>query len=127
MEDRRKLVLRIINETPWGDIEGALSVIDEGLAIAMRASRDEFMTWEQHHDAVGFTDEFSIDDVSRLSPEWRFALVARLLRSIAMAYGVGTDYAWDGIGQLDPHISNASIQLRKLLEATAPLGWSVRR
>jgi hypothetical protein len=36
---------------------------------------------------------FSVEDVSGLSDQWRYALVARLIRSIAMAYGVSTDYA----------------------------------
>jgi len=99
--DQQQHVLGIVSENPWGDTAGSLALIDEALAIAMLATRDEFIYWEQRADANGFVDEFSINDVSALSPEWRHALVARLLRSIAMAYGVGTDLGRDEIGQVD--------------------------
>lgn len=116
--DQQQHVLEIVSKNPWGDTAGMLAVIDEALAIAMRATRDEFIHWEQRADANGFVDEFSIDDVSALSPEWRHALVARLLRSIAMAYGVGTDLGRDKIGQVDPDWG-AATPLRDLLTATA--------
>ncbi len=117
--DQQQQVLGIVSENPWGDTAGSLALIDEALAIAMRATLDEFIHWEQLADANGFVDEFSINDVSALSPEWRHALVARLLRSIAMAYGVGTDFSRDEIGQVDPDWSGAATPLRALLTATA--------
>lgn len=61
----------------------------------------------------------AFSDVSALSPKWRHALVARLLRSIAMAYGVGTDFGRDEIGQVDPDWSGAATPLRALLAAIA--------
>jgi hypothetical protein len=94
-------------------------VIDEALAIAMRATRDDFIAWEENAENAGFIDEFSIDDVSVLAPEWRHALVARLIRSIAMAYGVGTDYAEDRIGHIANDADAASTPLRAILASLA--------
>ena len=108
---------RILEQTPWGDVAGALEVIDEGLATAMRATREDFRRWETNHEDAGYVDEFSIDDVAGLSSEWRSALVARLLRSIAMAYGVGTDYASDEIGDIkSDDRSTAAMPLREILD-----------
>ena len=119
-QEQRERALRIISETPWDETHEALSVIDEALAIAMRATRDDFIRWEQQHDAVGLRDEFSINDASALPPEWRCALVARLLRTIAMAYGAGTDYREDAIGQVSLDSDAAATHLRKLLRAILP-------
>jgi hypothetical protein len=118
-QDQEKQVLQIVRETPWGDVEGALETIDEGLSIAMRASQEEFLHWEENADRAGFPDEFSIVDIADLSPEWRHALIARLLRSIAMAYGVGTDYARDAIGEVNLDRTAAVTPVRELLAAIA--------
>lgn len=115
-------VLRIVSKIPWGDVESALKVIDDGLAIAMRATREDFIRWEHHHDDAGFIDEFSIADISALATEWRYALTARVIRSIAMAYGVGTDYSTDEIGEVDcADTSAAGTVVRKLLQAVTPV------
>jgi hypothetical protein len=104
----------------WGDTAASLSLIDEALAFAMDASRDEFVFWEEKAHGAGFADEFSVGEASSLSVEWRFALVARLLRSIAMAYGVGIDYSGDRIGQVILEADVAATPLRELLAAVTP-------
>jgi hypothetical protein len=118
--DQQRRVLAIARATPWGDTAASLSLIDEALARAMDASRDEFVFWEEKAHGAGFTDEFSVGEASSLSVEWRFALVARLLRSIAMAYGVGTGYSGDRIGQVILEADVAATPLRELLAAVTP-------
>ena len=39
--DQEKAMLQVLEETAWGDIKGLLAIVDEALAIAMRATRDE--------------------------------------------------------------------------------------
>jgi hypothetical protein len=51
---QQQTVLLVVSAFPWGDSEGALRVIDEGLAIAMRAARNEFVFWQEHADGAGF-------------------------------------------------------------------------
>jgi hypothetical protein len=64
----------------------------------MEATRREFQEWEQHLGArlehEGGWDEFTLPDenTNELSCNEKLAYVARLLRSLAMSYGVTTDY-----------------------------------
>jgi hypothetical protein len=90
----------LIEKLPWGDVDSALCGMEEALRLAMEATRDDFRYWEMHVEEAGFVDEFSLtpEEVAELSPEWRLAYVARLLRSLAMAYGVSTDYARNEAG-----------------------------
>lgn len=74
--DQQERVLAIFRDTPWGDVAGALGVIDRGLEIAMRATSTDFFYWEQHADSAGIPDEFNVPDLSALSDTWRYALVA---------------------------------------------------
>jgi hypothetical protein len=86
--------LDLINNMPWGDADVAIRTMEEALRPAMEATRDDFQLWEAQADAGGFEDEFALsaNDVVKLLPEWRLAYVARLLRTLALMYGVSTDY-----------------------------------
>ncbi len=50
-----------------------------------------------------FVDEFSVsvDQLDAMTDQWKLALVARLLRTVAIMYGVSTDYVADqpNVGQ----------------------------
>lgn len=89
---RTTAILKVIDETPWGDTNLALRVIDEALTIAMTTSREGLRFWENNLDDSPWNDEFTVEDPASLTPEWQIALLARLLTTIAMAYGLGTPY-----------------------------------
>lgn len=116
---RTGAILKVIDETPWGDIEVALRVIDEALTVAMNASRNGLHYWENNIDDSPWNDEFSVKDPSGLTPEWRIALLARLLRTIAMAYGLRTDYD-DQIGMVILDDDAAATPLRQIIAAFNP-------
>ena len=60
----------------------------------MQATREDFRRWEHDAESFGFADEFSLtpETVAELSPEWRLAYAARLLRSLALSYGMSTEF-----------------------------------
>jgi hypothetical protein len=69
-------------------------VMEAALRRAMEATRDALALWEARaEDDLGFEDEFDLtaDQVAELSDEWRLAYVARLLETLALAYGVNPD------------------------------------
>lgn len=87
--------LRLVENISWGDAHENLNLIDGSLLRAMEATRADFLLWEE--DSAGelrFGDEFSVSEsqVNELSPQWRLAYVARLLRTLALGWGVGTEF-----------------------------------
>jgi hypothetical protein len=79
---------------PWGDIGPAIQATSDILELLMLLTPDEFTRWE-----LALSDEYPsefdipVEYAKTLSTEDRFALVARLIRSLAMHYGARTDYA----------------------------------
>lgn len=105
-EGQQARAIELIQSMPWGDIDGAIRIIDEALLRAMQATADDFQRWEVHADDMGYVDEFSLtpDDVARMSNEWKLAYVARLLRSLAGMFGVGTEFGDQVlVAEHDPH------------------------
>lgn len=92
--NQRAEALELIEKLPWGDMDMSIRTLEEALRLAMEATRDEFALWEQDAEAMD-PDEFALEPatIAGLSPEQRLAYVARLLRSLAMAHGVSTDFA----------------------------------
>jgi hypothetical protein len=89
----KDLLVELVSQEPWGDVLGAIETVDEGLTLALEATREAFWMWEFDNKGEDrFGDEFSLTalSVSNLDGEWRAAYVARLLRSISAAYGLGT-------------------------------------
>jgi hypothetical protein len=84
----------LIESLAWGDIDGDLRTMERALRLAMKATSEDFRRWESEADTAGFSSELSVDayDVAQMSPDWRLAYVARLLRTVALAYGVGTEF-----------------------------------
>ena len=94
-DDQQVRVATFLAGLPWKDVEGAIRDIELNLRLLLAATREPFRMWEAEADGRGFPDEFSLaeDDVRDLSDEWRLAYVARLIRSLALVYGVGEDPA----------------------------------
>jgi hypothetical protein len=83
----------VIESCAWGSMDDYILDMETALRRAMEATRDALAVWEARADDLGFEDEFelSADQVAELSDEWRLAYVARLLQTLALAYGVSPD------------------------------------
>jgi hypothetical protein len=88
--EQRRQAIALIEELPWGDVEAQIRDLEEALWRALEATCGDLLRWEARAEELGFQDEFSLslEDVAALTPEWRLAYVARLVRSLALAYGV---------------------------------------
>src|SRR5436853_575689 len=82
--EHQRAVLDLVKGLPWADVDGAICDMESALRLALEA----FVTWEEAAENQGFEDEFSLtpSQVRDLSPEWRLAYVARLLRTLALSY-----------------------------------------
>jgi hypothetical protein len=97
----RRESLAAIEHVPWGSINHAVDSMDQSLRRAMEATTDAFWVWEK--GAAGerrFGDEFSLTplQVDSLTPKWRLAYVARLIRSFALCWGVSTEFGGGVLG-----------------------------
>lgn len=95
----------LLETTAWGDTIPATEGVAESLRYAMQLTRDEFVAWETEFDGDRI-DEFEVppQEARAMTPEWRLAHLARLVRSIAMNYGVDTDYGKSQpTGRLEPN------------------------
>ncbi len=74
----------------WGDMDAHIRTVEDALVRAVEATSEDFRLWQEQADDCGMHDEFALEpeDVDALTPEWRLAYVARLLRSLAMPYGL---------------------------------------
>jgi hypothetical protein len=80
--------LELIESLAWGDLDHSIRDQELALRLALEATRDSFDDWLiAGGDSV---DEFSIPTrvLNTLSHRERLAYVARLLRTIALHYGV---------------------------------------
>jgi len=112
-------ILALTERTPWGDVDGGIQTIDAALKIAMQASEDEFLAWEEA-EAEGELDEFDPAlPISGMPQPLRFALVARLVRSIALSYGVSTEIGGLAPGTLCGDPSHVATPLRESLRILA--------
>lgn len=107
-ELQRQAVLDLIEQIPWSDARGALETVDEGLAFALDLTATDFRFWHTKIEPLGYEDEYDRTLVSELPPEWKLALVARLLRTIAISYGLSTDYGGGINGQPCLHETHAA-------------------
>lgn len=101
--DRRQQLSDLIEDVPWGDVEGNLETIQESLRIAILATQEDFTLWLETGEHR-YGDEFSLStaQVAALDQETRLALVARLVRDIALACGVATEATQGArLGQLN--------------------------
>jgi hypothetical protein len=104
--------LALIEEMPWGHVDRAIRDMETVLRLAMEATSAEFWWWEEElgpQVEVEYGSEFVVpaDVVAEMTDADKLAYVARLLRTLAHAYGVNTEFglwrdptipgqAWDG-------------------------------
>ncbi len=90
--------IALIEAIPWGDMDLHIRSVERALERAVAATAEEFPLWEAEGEER-FIDEFSVaeEDIAAMSAEWRLAYVGRLVRTIALCYGLGTgDFAFFG-------------------------------
>lgn len=108
-------LIAVLQDLPWGDVQGQLSVLDHALRLGLQATGQDFLLWESKaQEELGVDDEFSLkpDDIQMLSEEWILAYVARLLRTVALMYGIRTEFSPGLLGarQLDGPGSGAIVR-----------------
>jgi hypothetical protein len=107
----------LVGQTPFADIANALVGVEIVLGLATEATREAFWLWEEQADAAGYADEFALDSaqIEAMSDEWRLAYIARLLRTVALDVGIGTEFGGlVGARRNDP--GTLAPLLRNLLE-----------
>jgi hypothetical protein len=94
---------------PWGDLSAAILGVKDSLKLLMLLTSGEFLRWERDlADTYPSEYELPVEHAQSLPIEERFAHVARLIRSLAMDYGLRTDYALppeeirEKIGEISP-------------------------
>ena len=88
--EQRRRIVALVEAVPWGDMDADIRDLEETLERALDATAPDFPLWEEHAQGCGYIDEFSVtpERLREMSPEWRFAYVARLVRTVALWYGV---------------------------------------
>jgi hypothetical protein len=88
-DTQRTAAIDLLETLPWGDIERKIYGLEAALALALEAVGDAVRRWEEEGEDL-FGDEVTLspEQVASLDSEWRFAYIARLLDTAALAYGV---------------------------------------
>lgn len=94
----RARALEVLEEPAWGDLSGQCDTVEAALRRALAATVDDFERWEFEGLEHGFDNEFALsaEEVAKLPAEWHAAYVARLLRTIALCYGIETEFGKAG-------------------------------
>jgi hypothetical protein len=90
-ERQKREVIAVIESCTWGDMELHIRSVEAALERVLQATAEDFPLWEAEGEGR-YADEFSIseEDIAGMSAEWRLAYIARLVRSLALCYGVAT-------------------------------------
>jgi hypothetical protein len=91
---QRQAVIELIEACAWGDTDRDICSMESALRLALEATVEDFWRWENEALELRLGDEFSLskEEVEGLTPEFRLAYVGRLLRSLALCYGVQTEF-----------------------------------
>ena len=126
--EQRSRVIEVLEGLPWDDVHGTLEAVDKALRMALEATVADFLLWEMaEEEQEGSAEErfghefhlLSLEAVSGLSDEWRLAWLARALQSLALLYGLATEFHDRELqSRHEPH-SPAGI-LRRLSEIVHP-------
>lgn len=86
-------LVRLIEATPWREIEEALDSFRGSAAAGDGDHRRRFQFWLEHAEAAG-DDEFRIEpwEVEALPGPMKRGYHAALLRAAALNYGLGTEF-----------------------------------
>jgi hypothetical protein len=108
-DQARSSIINLIDDVAWGEVQAAMSTLDEALRRGLEATEHAFDQWENEAGEMGYNDEFSLEpaDIDALSDEWRLAYVARQLRSIALTFGTVTEFADGPLGAPDDRCRSA--------------------
>ena len=110
--------LALLEAEVWGEVEADVEVFEHALERLLEATTDDFLRWEeQGAGEARYGDEFMVtsEQVALMWSDWRLAYVARLLRSMAMAYGATTEFGRGPLGAVAGGRSLADL-LHKLLD-----------
>ncbi len=91
---QRERAIELLESVAWLDIDLDLKLVGKSLGLGMEATRGDFNFWRDEHAAKSkFGDDLWLkpEQVEAISDEWRYAYVARLLRTAALVLGAETD------------------------------------
>jgi hypothetical protein len=88
-----------LEELPWGDVDAHIGGFENALTRALFATAPDFPLWE-HWGESRYVDEFSVstERLAQMSEAWRLAYVGRLLRTMALFYGLATEFSGTPLG-----------------------------
>jgi hypothetical protein len=117
-EAEQVAALELLEQQLWGDVDGFLYSMEFALRLALDATYDEFQDWEERVgprllDAYAAEEnDLPAEAIDEFSPEEKLAFIARLIRNIAVGYGVSVDYLPPhvNVGQEDEHTPAAVIR-----------------
>ena len=87
-DDQPRQVADAIESVAWGDIDRAIWSFEDAMRRGVEATRADADYWDA--ELEGRYVEFSVNssDVEDMDPAVRLAYVGRLLRTLAMTWGV---------------------------------------
>jgi hypothetical protein len=94
---QQQAALVVIERMVWGDMDTAICDLELCLRRALEATAEDFVRWENdlglRFGEAGF-DEFTLPDssIEEMPLDVRLSYVARLLRSLALHYGVSAEF-----------------------------------
>jgi hypothetical protein len=94
---QRERAIALLEDVPWGDLDRSIRDMEQALRLALEATTGEFQRWEEDVgpalEAEGY-DEFSVPAamVNELTSEEKLIYVARMLRTLALSYGVSAEF-----------------------------------
>jgi hypothetical protein len=96
---QQEAALVVIEQAAWGDMDGAICDTETALRLALDATRAEYLGWEEElgpafeQEGIG---EFLVPAarVEEMSDADKLAYVARLLRTLALSYGVDAGFGY---------------------------------
>ena len=115
-DEQLRGVVELVESTPWADVEGSIETLDAALRLALEITREEFAVWHMELEPAGYENEFDDALVRDLPMDVRAPLVARLLRTIALAYGVGTEFGARELGKPCGDRTHVRTTVRNLLD-----------
>lgn len=97
-EDSVPRLLRLLADTPGGELDTNIRTFEEALQAAVALTRTDLELWEEIVWRRFGDDEFGVtpEEAARLPAHHRLAVVARLLRDLEIAYTFGHASGRDG-------------------------------
>lgn len=90
-EEPVRRLLRLLADTPGGEVDANIRTFEEALQAALALTRTDLELWEEIVWQRFDDDEFGVtpEEAARLPAHHRLALVARLVRDMDLAYRFG--------------------------------------